>query len=40
MNKIYLRKKYKSLHNGPIKSFTGGPELLHQIGLSIKKISR
>ena len=37
MNKIYLRKNTKVYIMAPSNLFTGGPELLHQIGLSIKK---
>ena len=37
MNKICLRKNTKVYIMAPSNLFTGGPELLHQIGLSIKK---
>ena len=38
MKKIFLKKDTKIYIMAPANSFTGGPELLHQIAVSIKKI--
>ena len=38
MKKIVLKKDTKIYIMAPANSFTGGPELLHQIAISIKKI--
>lgn len=38
MKKIFFKKSTKIYIMAPANSFTGGPELLHQIAVSIKKI--